>query len=94
MDEGLSNAVKHVFVELYNKGLIYKGKKMINWCPYCKTSISDAEVEYEEEPTHLWHIKYKVKGEENMLLLQQLDQKQCLEIQELQYILQMKDIKT
>ena len=65
MDEGLSNAVKHVFVDLYNKGLIYKGKKMINWCPYCKTSISDAEVEYEEEPTHLWYIRYKVKGEEN-----------------------------
>ena len=65
MDEGLSNAVKHVFVDLYNKGLIYKGKKMINWCPYCKTSISDAEVEYEEEPTHLWHIRYKVKGEES-----------------------------
>ena len=69
MDEGLSNAVKHVFVELYNKGLIYKGKKMINWCPYCKTSISDAEVEYEEEPTHLWHIKYKVKGEENRYVI-------------------------
>ena len=65
MDEGLSNAVKHVFVDLYNKGLIYKGKKMINWCPYCKTSISDAEVEYEEEPTHLWHIRYKVKGAES-----------------------------
>ena len=69
MDEGLSNAVKHVFVELYNKGLIYKGKKMINWCQYCKTSISDAEVEYEEEPTHLWHIKYKVKGEENRYVI-------------------------
>ena len=69
MDEGLSNAVKHVFVELYNKGLIYKGKKMINWCPYCKTSISDAEVEYEEEPTHLWYIKYKVKGEENRYVI-------------------------
>ena len=69
MDEGLSNAVKHVFVELYNKGLIYKGKKMINWCPYCKTSISDAEVEYEEESTHLWHIKYKVKDEENRYVI-------------------------
>ena len=69
MDEGLSNAVKYVFVELYNKGLIYKGKKMINWCPYCKTSISDAEVEYEEEPTHLWHIKYKVKDEENRYVI-------------------------
>ena len=58
MDEGLSNAVKHVFVELYKKGLIYRGKRLINWCPYCDTSISDIEVEYEEEPTHLWHINY------------------------------------
>jgi len=64
MDEGLSNAVKHVFVNLYNKGLIYKGKRMINWCPYCNTSISDAEVEYEEEATHLWHIRYPIKGQE------------------------------
>lgn len=62
MDEGLSNAVKYVFVKLYEKGLIYKGKRMINWCPYCNTSISDAEVEYEEEPTHLWHIRYKITG--------------------------------
>ena len=63
MDEGLSNAVTEVFIDLYNKGLIYKGKRMINWCPYCNTSISDAEVEYEEEPTHLWHVKYPVKEE-------------------------------
>ena len=69
MDEGLSNAVKHVFVSLYNKGLIYKGKKMINWCPYCDTSISDAEVEYEEEPTHLWHIKYPIKGEKDKYIV-------------------------
>ena len=62
MDEGLSEAVKHVFIKLYEKGLIYKGKRMINWCPYCNTSISDAEVEYEEEPTHLWHIRYKITG--------------------------------
>lgn len=62
MDEGLSNAVKYVFVKLYEKGLIYKGKRMINWCPYCNTSISDAEVEYVEEPTHLWHIRYKITG--------------------------------
>ncbi len=62
MDEGLSNAVKHVFVKLYEKGLIYKGKRMINWCPCCNTSISDAEVEYVEEPTHLWHIRYKITG--------------------------------
>ena len=69
MDEGLSNAVKHVFVELYNKGLIYKGKRMINWCPYCDTSISDAEVEYEEEPTHLWHIKYPIKDEKGKFVI-------------------------
>ena len=69
MDEGLSKAVIRVFVELYNKGLIYKGKRMINWCPCCDTSISDAEVEYEEEPTHLWHIKYPVKGEEGKYVI-------------------------
>ena len=65
MDEGLSKAVQKVFISLYEKGLIYKGKKMINWCPYCNTSISDVEVEYEEEPTHLWHIRYQVIGEED-----------------------------
>ena len=69
MDEGLSNAVKDVFVDLYYKGLIYKGKRMINWCPYCNTSISDAEVEYEEEPTHLWHVKYPVKGEKGKFVI-------------------------
>ena len=67
MDEGLSKAVLAVFKKLYDKGLIYKGKRMINWCPCCNTSISDAEVEYEEEPTHLWHIKYKVVGEDRYL---------------------------
>ena len=69
MDEGLSNAVTEVFIDLYNKGLIYKGKRMINWCPYCNTSISDAEVDYEEEPTHLWHVKYPVKGEEGKFVI-------------------------
>ena len=69
MDEGLSNAVKHVFVKLYDKGLIYKGKRMINWCPYCNTSISDAEVEYEEEGTHLWHIQYPIKGEQGKYVI-------------------------
>ena len=64
MDEGLSKAVLVVFKKLYDKGYIYKGKRMINWCPNCNTSISDAEVEYEEEPTHLWHIRYKVKDED------------------------------
>ena len=69
MDEGLSNAVKYVFLKLYEKGLIYKGKRMINWCPSCNTSISDAEVEFEEEPTHLWHIRYKVKDEDKYLIV-------------------------
>ena len=69
MDEGLSNAVLDVFIKLYEKDLIYKGKKMINWCPNCNTSISDAEVEYEEEPTHLWHIKYKVKDEDRYVIV-------------------------
>ena len=61
MDEGLSNAVEEVFFRLYDKGYIYKGKRMINWCPNCKTSISDAEVEYKEEASHIWHIKYPIK---------------------------------
>lgn len=69
MDEGLSNAVKYVFIKLYEKGLIYKGKRMINWCPSCNTSISDAEVEFEEELTHLWHIRYKVKDEDKYLIV-------------------------
>ena len=69
MDDGLSEAVKYVFIKLYREGLIYKGKRMINWCPYCNTSISDAEVEYEEEPTHLWHIRYKVKDEDRYIVV-------------------------
>ena len=69
MDEGLSEAVKQVFINLYNEGLIYRGKRMINWCPNCNTSISDAEVEYEEEPTHLWHIRYKVKDEDRYIIV-------------------------
>ena len=69
LDEGLSNAVQTVFVNLYNKGLIYRGERMINWCPTCHTSISDSEVEYEQEPTHLWHIKYPIKGEEGKYLI-------------------------
>ena len=58
MDEGCSEAVREVFVRLYEKGLIYRGKRIINWCPKCLTSISDAEVEYEEQPGHFWHIRY------------------------------------
>lgn len=62
LDEGMSEAVLEQFVRLYNKGLIYKGKRMVNWCTSCNTSISDAEVEYKEEPSHLWHIRYKIVG--------------------------------
>ena len=65
LDEGLSDAVLEQFIRLYNKGLIYKGTRMINYCPSCKTSISDAEVEYKEEATHLWYIRYKITGTEN-----------------------------
>ena len=65
LDEGLSDAVLEQFVDLYNKGLIYKGTRMINYCPSCKTSISDAEVEYKEEETCLWYIRYKITGTED-----------------------------
>ena len=61
MDEGLSKAVSAVFVKLYDKGLIYKGERIINWCPVCNTSISDAEVEYSEKEGKLWHIRYPIK---------------------------------
>ncbi len=64
MDEGCSEAVQEVFIRLYEKGLIYKGSRIINWCPVCKTSISDAEVEHEEQDGFFWHINYPVKGEE------------------------------
>ena len=69
MDEGLSDAVLEQFVDLYNKGLIYKGKRMINYCPSCKTSISDAEVEYKEEASHLWHIRYQITGEKDRYII-------------------------
>ena len=58
MDEGLSRAVRETFCELYDKGLIYKGSRIINWCPHCATALSDAEVEYVDKPGHLWHIRY------------------------------------
>ena len=64
MDEGCSKAVEDVFCNLYEKGLIYKGSRIINWCPVCQTSISDAEVEHEEQAGHFWHIKYPIAGEE------------------------------
>ena len=64
LDEGLSEAVLEEFVNLYNDGYIYKGTRMINWCPNCDTAISDAEVEYKEEASHLWHLRYKIKDED------------------------------
>lgn len=64
MDEGCSHAVQEVFIKLYEKGLIYKGSRIVNWCPVCKTSISDAEVEHEEQDGYFWHINYPVKGED------------------------------
>ena len=64
LDEGLSDAVLEEFVNLYNQGYIYKGTRMVNWCPNCNTAISDAEVEYKEEASHLWHLRYKIKGED------------------------------
>ena len=69
MDEGCSEAVKEVFVRLYNEGLIYQGNRMVNWCPHCDTSISDAEVEYEEKDGSFWHLLYKVKETGEMLEL-------------------------
>ena len=61
LDEGCSKAVREVFERLYNKGLIYRGERIINWCPHCLTSISDAEVEYEEQAGHFWHLRYPFK---------------------------------
>ena len=64
MDEGCSRAVREVFVNLYNKGLIYRGHRIINWCPHCLTALSDAEVEYKDQPGFFWHIKYPIKDED------------------------------
>ena len=67
MDEGCSHAVNKVFVKLYEEGYIYKGSKIINWCPVCHTSISDAEVEHEEQGGHFWHIRYPIAGEDGFI---------------------------
>ncbi len=64
MDEGCSHAVREVFVNLYDKGLIYRGHRIINWCPRCLTALSDAEVEYKDQPGFFWHIKYPIIGED------------------------------
>jgi len=67
MDEGCNKAVTEVFVKMHEKGYIYKGSRIINWCPVCNTSISDAEVEYEEQAGHFWHIKYPIVGTDEFL---------------------------
>ena len=67
MDEGCSKAVEDVFIKLYEDGYIYKGSRIINWCPVCKTSLSDAEVEHEEQAGHFWHIKYPIVGTDRFL---------------------------
>jgi valyl-tRNA synthetase len=69
LDEGCSKAVEEVFIEYYKKGYIYQGSRIINWCPVCQTTISDAEVEYEEKNGHFWHIKYPIVGEEGFVEL-------------------------
>ena len=69
MDEGLSRAVRHVFVSLYEKDLIYKGSRIINWCPHCVTALSDVEVEYQDKPGNLWHIRYPIQGEQDRYVI-------------------------
>lgn len=69
MDEGCSKAVTQIFISLYNKGLIYQGNRIINWCLECKTALSDAEVEYEEQDSFLWHIKYRIEGSDEYLIV-------------------------
>ncbi|MBP3798284.1 MAG: valine--tRNA ligase [Ruminococcus sp.] len=69
MDEGCSKAVKEVFVKYYEKGLIYRGERIINWCPKCRTSLSDAEVTYEDQPGYFWHLRYKIKDSDDYVEL-------------------------
>ena len=69
MDEGCSKAVREVFVNLYEKGLIYQGSRIINWCPHCITALSDAEVEHEEQAGHFWHIKYPIKDSDGYVTI-------------------------
>lgn len=69
MDEGCSEAVKEAFVRLYDKGLIYRGSRIINWCPDCKTALSDAEVEYSEQEGHFWHIRYPIKDSHEYVIV-------------------------
>lgn len=69
MDEGLSKAVREIFVHLYNDGLIYQGEYMVNWCPRCGTALADDEVEHVEKDGHLWHVKYPVKDSDEFIII-------------------------
>src|SRR6056297_822063 len=69
LDEGLNKAVRKVFVKLYEKGLIYKGKYIVNWCPRCHTVLSDEEVEHKDESSNLWHFKYPVKDSDEYVVI-------------------------
>lgn len=69
MDDGLSTAVREVFVRLYEEGLIYRDNRLINWCPRCHTALSDIEVEHEEQKGHLWHLRYPVAGSDRFLVV-------------------------
>ncbi len=69
LDDGLSNAVEEVFIRLYEKGLIYRGDRIINWCPNCRTAISDAEVEHEDSMGYIWHIRYPIKDEDGYITI-------------------------
>ena len=95
MDEGCSKAVKEVFIRLYEKGYIYKGSRIINWCPVCKTSISDAEVEHEEQDGFFWHINYPIVGRRRPISLKSQPpvRKHCSAILQLQLTRKMKDTK-
>ncbi|MBQ6402435.1 MAG: valine--tRNA ligase, partial [Oscillospiraceae bacterium] len=69
MDDGCSKAVRETFCELYEKGLIYKGNRIINWCPHCRTALSDAEVEYKDMPGHFWHIRYPIEDSDEEFII-------------------------
>ena len=78
MDEGCSKAVRETFCELYEKGLIYKGNRIINWCPHCRTALSDAEVEYKDMPGAFWYIRYPLKDSDEYLTIATTRPETCL----------------
>ncbi len=77
MDEKCSNAVREAFFKLYDKGLIYRGNRIINWCPGCKTALSDVEVEYSEDAGSFWHFKYPIEGSDEFITMRRPAPKRC-----------------